>query len=222
MNLDAINFSFIFSFECDSMKTVACIHKTCLNEQYNEAMNYGQGFVRLARVCAEKGKYGDLGTITNQYDELKVSNVHQYIALMDVVTLKLCAQINVLLIKLVATPNTRKYVDRIMESACFIVGHHKEIRLYVLNNQRETFPNAQEARKGEQVADRILCVTYHSLQRSLNKFPDVMEAHGLTDKLKTILKYMGDGKIYKKELDFGQWEAEHDFALDKNIVFTVE
>ena len=82
---------------------------------------------------------------------------------MDVVALKLCALINVLLIKLVESPNIRNYVDRIMECACFVVRHHKSIRLYVLNNKQETFPNPQKAKEAERVADRILCVTHHSL-----------------------------------------------------------
>ena len=42
-----------------------------------------------------------------------------------------------------------------------------------------------------------------------------MKAHGLTDKLETIVKYIGMDNIRKKELDVSQWETEHEFALEE-------
>ena len=116
-----------------------------------------------ARSGASGGMYGDLGVVMNQYDKLKVSNVAQYIALMDVVTLKLCTQINFLSIKLIESPNTREYVNEIMECACFIAHHHKTIHLYVIHDRGETFQHPQRKEEALKVENRILRVSRHSI-----------------------------------------------------------
>ena len=46
MNRAAIEFSYTFSYECDSVYVVGSIHKACLNYQFNEALNYGEGFIK--------------------------------------------------------------------------------------------------------------------------------------------------------------------------------
>ena len=110
-------------------------------------MQYGDRFVALASAAAKGGKFGDLGVLTNQFDKLKVSNVAQYIVLMDVITLKLLSYINSILIDLVKHPNTRINVNKIVESACCIALHHKSISQHVMQDKGDTYPN--ELRRAE-------------------------------------------------------------------------
>ena len=99
----------------------------------------------------------------NQYDPFKVSNVAQYIVLMDVVILKLCTLINCLLIKLVHTPHDHHIENKIMECACCIVHHLNTMAVIVTKEADKTFPNQDRREEAQDLSVSIMRVTLHSL-----------------------------------------------------------
>ena len=174
LSLDAKRFSLLFSYEEDAACAVGKMHDACIKYQFALAMRHGDGFIEQSKDATEGGRYGDLGTSMNQYDLLKVSNVAQYIVMMDAVILKLCSAINCMLIRLVHTPKVRHVENKLMECACCIAHHHKTISVNVMTFGNLTYPNKERMKEAQVLGVRIVRITLQSLERSLTNFADVL------------------------------------------------
>ena len=122
----------------NSSYLVGLIQNDANLEQFAQAQKLGELFINTTGFETKAGYSEDIGTLKYQYDKLKANNVAQFIALMDVVMLKMCTRINSLLIKLIESPNTCKYENKIIECACVIARHHD---FRVIQDKGEPFPN---------------------------------------------------------------------------------